>query len=123
MEGAMVEIRPYFQLVAAPPFFKWKCVDGHELELIGGPRPGVKRVAAPPFGCDDHIIGPLAMRIAVKSGVAERRAEKRAGAELIVVGSPDPRAPPPFVRRGGLGDERSDVGELMSIRKSIHVKR
>ena len=119
----MGEICPRFQLVAAPPLFLRKFVDRQEFELIGCPPPGVEEVATPPFGGNEHVFGTLAVRIAVKPGVAKHRAQKRAGTELVAIGSPDPRAPLPFIRRGGLGNERRDICELISLRKPVYVYR
>ena len=94
----MAEIRAHFQLVAAPPLPQRKFVYRQKLELIGGPRPGVEEVAAPPFGCDQHVFRALAVGVAVKSGVAKYRAQERAGTELVAVIGPDGCSSLPIVR-------------------------
>src|SRR5438093_6156879 len=110
--GAMGEIRAYFQLVTAPPLLQRKPVNRQEFKLIGVPCPGVEEIAAPPVGRNQHVAWPLAVRVAVKSGVAKYRAQQRAGVELVAVIGPDGYSALPIIRGRGLGHEGINVCEL-----------
>src|SRR6516225_4079845 len=118
---AMGEIPAHFELVTAPPFLYGEPVNRQEFELVGGPRPGVEEVAAPPFRRNQHLFWPLAVRVAVKSGVSKYRGQQCAGAELVAVGGSEGYASLAFIRRGSLGDQRTDVGKLCPVGKPVHI--
>jgi hypothetical protein len=100
----MSEISTHLQFVAAPRCFAGKFVDRQQLKLIGGPPPSVEKVAAPPFGGNQHVLWSLAVCVAVKTGVAKNRAQQRAGDELVAIGGPNRCAPLPFVGRRSFGE-------------------
>src|SRR6516225_7246893 len=99
---AMIVIDADPQLMTAMPFLQRELVDGKQFNLIGGPLPGVKEVAAPAFGTDQHVFRALAVGIAVETSVSKYRAQEGPGAELVGVGSPDGYSSLAVIGRGRL---------------------
>src|SRR5436309_1270252 len=88
-----------FQLVATVPGFRRQLKNGQGFKLIGLSGPGAKEVATPPLGCDHHVLGPLAIGIAVESSVSKDGTEKSSRAELVAVADTDRHAFLTIVRR------------------------
>src|SRR6516162_3625025 len=119
----MIEIYARPQLMTAMPFLQRELVQREQLNLIGGPRPFVKEVPAPALRTDQHVFWALAVGIAVETGVAKYGAQKRPGAELVGVGSPDGHSSLAVIGRGRLRHQRADVSELPAVREPIHTQR
>src|SRR4029078_9387830 len=82
-------IQADFQVVAAMPVFFRKLKRGPNLPLVARPCPRIKKVAVPAIRSNQHVLGTLAMRMAVESCVANHGIQQVTGAELIVVGDSD----------------------------------
>src|SRR5712691_7889353 len=117
------EIHTQFQLMASEPCLLRKLVDGHDLKLVGGSRPSVKEVSSHAIRSDEHVDRPLAVRVAIESGVSEDCGEKRAGAKLIAVRGPDGHPSLPVVRRGRLRHEGVDIRKLRSVGEAVYLYR
>src|SRR5262245_53492985 len=96
-------VRTYSQLVTSVPGFRWQLQDGQGLKLIGCSGPGIEIVPTPPLWSDQHVLGPLAIGIAVESGVSKHRAEQNSRAKLVAVVNADGDTFLTIVRRCGLG--------------------
>src|SRR2546428_10195638 len=109
--------------MASEPLLLRKPVDRQEFKLIGSPRPSVKEVSSHDIRSDEHVDRPLAVRVAIESGVPEYCGEKRAGVELVAVRGPDGHTSLPVVRRGRLRHERVDIRKLGSVGEAIYIYR
>src|SRR5262245_52399761 len=119
----MIEIYADLQLMTAMPFLRLKLVDRKQFNLMGGPLPGVKEVAAPTLRTDQHVFRALAVGIAVETGVPKYGAQERPGAELVRVGNPDGHPALAVIGRGRLRHQRANVSELSAVREPVHAYR
>jgi len=58
-----------FQFMTAVPGFLRKPESRPKLQFVGISRPRIEEIAAPTVRGNQHIFGPLTVRVAVKSGV------------------------------------------------------
>src|SRR6266446_4429729 len=91
------------------------------LELAGGPCPRVEEIASPTVRSEQHGLAALPVRVAVKPRVVQCHAEQRTRRKGVRVGEAYGSAFPVVVGRGGLRNQRGDIGKLGSLRK--HVQR
>src|ERR1035438_8404484 len=99
--GAVGNSHAGFKLVPATPLLVRRLIDRPELVLVGGPGPGVEVVAPPSFRGNEHVFRPLAVRVAIKSRVAEHRAQQRTKSELVAVIGAHGYAPQAIDRKSG----------------------
>lgn len=105
----------------APELAPGELVSCEEFLLPAGARPAVEEVAVPAVGGDEHILGPLPVRIAGEVGVLGQHRQGSAGVEeKAVVGTH--REPMLAVVGGrGLRHQRIDVRKLPAHGKDIDV--
>src|SRR6266446_136426 len=89
------------------------------LELAGGPCPRVEEIASPAVRRVQHRLVALPVRVAVKPRVVQCHTEQRTGRKGVGVREAHGSAFPVVVGRGGLRNQRGDVGELRSLRKYV----
>src|ERR1700688_3579165 len=86
---------------------------------ISGPR--IEEIAAPTIGSNLHVLGSLAVRMAVESGVAKHRVQESTRTQLVAVRNSDRYSGLSIVGRCGLRNQRADVHELPSQREAIEI--
>ena len=79
LERPARSIQADFQFVAAVPRFFRELERGSNLPLVAGPRPRIEKVAVPSIGSNQHVLGTLAMRMAIESGVTNNRIQQATG--------------------------------------------
>src|SRR5712691_4295996 len=118
----MRHIRANLQLMSAKPLFGRKLKCWVCFELIGSSGPGVKEIAVPAFGIDQHVRWSLTVGIAIKPCVAQSNLKQRARVETMNVRDAGRDAFLVVIRGRGLRYERRDISKLCAHWKNIDVR-
>src|SRR6266481_9421191 len=89
------------------------------LEPAGGPCARVEEIASPAVRREQHRLVALPVRVAVKPRVVQCHTEQRTGRKGVGVREAYGSAFPVVIGRGGLRNQRGDIGKLGSLRKYV----